>query len=181
MLQPHYYLTGFMLPFAPLMMHVSVPVTDTAVLTCTCQLYSLQHALMHQFRATVAGLIMVLSHSNTVTHLQFEVMRVTSKMHAKASDIAPGVCADFLAVPQLNMHSVLSRINTVFRWSTLFKGPKTLAMCDAAVARLQLELTVQLGVEQTFNIQKAASVTDALECSYLWLLLGKLLILRIQF
>ena len=56
-------------------------------------------------------------------------------------------------------------------------------MSDAAVARLQLELTVQLGVEQSFNIQKAASesVTDALECSYLWLLLGKLLILHTQF
>ena len=67
-----------MLPFAPLMMHVSVPITDTAVQTSTCQLCSLQHALMQQFRATVAGLIMVLSHSNTVTHMQFEVTRVTS-------------------------------------------------------------------------------------------------------
>lgn len=92
--------------------------------------------------------------------MEFEVIWVASQMHAKASDTSPGVCADYLAVPQLDMHRILSRINAVFRWSALYKGWETLEMCSAVMLRLGHELAVQLGVEQTFSIQKAASVSE---------------------
>ena len=107
-------------------------------------------------------------------------MWVASQTHAKASDTSPGICADHLTVPALSMHRVLSRINIVFRWSALYKGSETFACCDAVMVRLQHELAVQLGVQQTFSIQNAASVTEELECSYLWLFLGKLLIFYSQ-